>query len=430
MELNKHEPPLVISAKSRFLFFNICLLTLLILLINLSFKIILLHGLVFTVNSLLCPAIAGIYLLVLRQCTVKEQVHILNLSLMSLYLFCIGVYVLVNLPAAEYMNGNLVYQIIFEDIPKKFFATTLAFALSFYVPHWLFCRKQNEHKPSSQHSVLLALLGGLGFFVIDFFLLFSSSYVQNSQHIFIDSLLIASFLLVLISVSYLTVMLWQRQRALQQFIINQQLPPFPTYHYLVCFAVTVMLICLACEYRILALGQNNVLTASCIFFPITMMISTIIGELWGYQASIKLTIILIAAQLVFDTVLMAIVAFPSPSYFNLNPFYNYIMPRRLPAASLALLICFFGNGLLLHYLHTKWQMQRVYRILIANIGANSLLCLVDYSLLFGGIYPCEQIISLAVNVWHYKLMTTVVFLPLVLKLCNDLQKQPHAELMV
>lgn len=38
---------------------------------------------------------------------------------MTVYVFCIGVFVLVNLPAAEYMHNNPVYQIIFEDIPKN-----------------------------------------------------------------------------------------------------------------------------------------------------------------------------------------------------------------------------------------------------------------------------------------------------------------------
>lgn len=200
---------------------------------------------------------------------------------------------------------------------------------------------------------------------------------------------------------------------------------------MLCGAITVLLVCLACEYRILAVGQNKVLTASCIFFPITLTVSTIIGELWGYRASLKFTLILITAQLVFDTFVIAIVAFPSPPYFNLNPFYNYIMPRRLLAASLALLICFLGNVLLLHYLQqAKWQLGRAYRILIANFCANSLLCLVDYGLLFAGIYPYEQIISLALNVWYYKLLTSIVFLPLVLKLCNDLEKQPYPAAMV
>lgn len=124
-----------------FLFLSVGLITSLILLINVSFKIVLIEGLMFSVTCLICPLIAGLYLSVLRNCTIKEQRHLLNISLLTLYVFCIGVYILINLPAAEYMHNNPVYQIIFEDIPKKFFATTIAFALSFYLPHLMFYPK-------------------------------------------------------------------------------------------------------------------------------------------------------------------------------------------------------------------------------------------------------------------------------------------------
>lgn len=163
---------------SGFLALMVSMITCLILLINVSFKIILLQNLVFASSSLLCPLMAGLYLLVLRTCTFQEQRHILNSSLITLYLFCIGVYILVNLPASEYMHDNPVYQIIFDDIPKKFFATTIAFSLSFYVPHLLFCSKKRASFLTPRYCVSLALPGGLCFFGLDFYLLFSAPHAQ------------------------------------------------------------------------------------------------------------------------------------------------------------------------------------------------------------------------------------------------------------
>ena len=181
--------------------------------------------------------------------------------------------------------------------------------------------------------------------------------------------------------------------------------------------------CIVCEYRIVAFSKEGILAASCIFFPITMIISTLIGELWGYKANLKLTFVLMGAQFVFDALLMGLVALPSPSSFNLNFYYSYIMPRRLPAASLSLFVCFISNTILLHYMkQSKWRLHRFVRIIIANICANTLLCLVDYSLLFGGIYPYEQIINLAVNVWQYKLLMALFSLILVLQLCKHLER--------
>lgn len=108
------------SQRSRcFLFLTLSVITSLILLINVSFKIIAIQGLMFSVIGLIGPLVTGLYLLALRNCTIKEQRHLLNISLITLYVFCIGVYVLINLPPAEYMHNNSVYQIIFEDLPKN-----------------------------------------------------------------------------------------------------------------------------------------------------------------------------------------------------------------------------------------------------------------------------------------------------------------------
>lgn len=408
---------------SRFLFLAVGMITCLILLINVSFKIIILQGLIFAISSLLCPLVAGLYLLVLRNCSFKEQRHLLNISLMTLYLFCIGIYVLIHLPASEYMQDNPVYQIIFEDIPKKFFATTIAFSLSFYLPHILFCTKSSTILSSPRQCMLLAVLGGLSFFCLDFFLLFSDPHAHSFKQIFFDSLLVASLLLLVIGSSYLSCLLPGQRNKNQELKYIKEEAGFPLYHHLVCFAVAVMLMSIACEYRIVAFSKDNLLAASSIFFPATIIISTLIGEIWGYRPNLKLALVLIGAQLIFDTFLMGIVALPSPPFFNLNPFYNYIVPRRLPAASLSLFVTFISNAMLLHYLnHPKWKLPQYFRILIANICANSLLCLVDYSLLFGGIYPYEQIINLLINVWQYKLLMTFISLPLVVWLCKNLPK--------
>jgi len=409
-------------SSSSFLFLTVSMVTSLILLINVSFKIILFQGLVFSASSLLCPLMAGLYLFALKNCTFAEQRHLLNISLMTLYLFCIGVYVLVNLPAAEYMHDNPVYQIIFEDIPKKFFATTIAFVLSFYLPHLLFCNKTHNVLSSPKQCVILALLGGWAFFALDLYLLFSGPHARSFKPIFIDSWMVSSLILLLIGVGFLIFLLHEKHHHPKEITLRQDAWAFPMYQYLVCFAVGVLLMCLACEYRIVSLTKGSMLAASCIFFPITMVISTLISELWGYKASVKLACVLIVAQFVFDALLMGLVAFPSPPFFNLNPFYNYILPRRLLAASLTVLLTFISNAILLHYLkHSEWKLLRVFRIIIANILASSLLCLVDYSVLFLGIYPYEQVMDLAVNVWLYKLLMTLISLPIILSLCKFME---------
>jgi uncharacterized PurR-regulated membrane protein YhhQ (DUF165 family) len=409
--------PLSAQQSPGFLVLTIGLIICLTLLINVPSKIILLHGMMFSMHSILCPIIALLYLIVLRTSTLQEQRHFLNIALMTLYIFCIGVYLLINLPAAKYMHNNPVYQIIFDEIPKKFFAVTLAFALSFYLPHLLFCNK--AHSLAPKQCMFLALLGGFSFFFLSFFLVFSGNYMYQLKQLVFDSMLIASLLLLLDGVFYWAFLLkyWHARSR-----VVREKECVPLCYYLICLAIVVMLTCSACEYRIITFGEDGVLAASALFFPITLAISTLAGELWGYRTNLKLSLALMVTQVLFDTLLMGIVALPSPEFSSLNPLYNYLMLRRLPATFLTLFATFLSNAMLLHYLKQR-KVPRSLRILIANICANSLLCLIDYSLLFGGIYPYDQIISLVANVWQYKLVMSLLLLPLLLKICFVLEQK-------
>lgn len=211
---------------------------------------------------------------------------------------------------------------------------------------------------------------------------------------------------------------WPFKKAVPSYLLH------PLYHYLVGFAVTIMLICLACEYRLVSFSNEWTMAASGLLFPLTFLVSNLIGELYGYKANLYFTVVLMLTELAFDLLLMGAVALPSPEFFNLNPFYSFIIPRRIPAATLALFVTFISNALCLEHLKkTELGQSRGWRILIANVVATSLLCLVNYSLLFGGIYPYEQILNLTVNAWIYKLAATVFGLPVVLWLYNLLCKQ-------
>lgn len=411
-----------------FLILSISLIVCLVLLINVSYKIVETQGELFSVNALLCPVIAALYLLVLKTCSISEQRQVLNLCLMALYGFPIGVFFLINLPiATEYMHNSPAYHIVFEAIPKKFFATTLSFFLSLYFPHWCYRVRESVAPLTTLQAQWLAIGGGLGFFVIDFWLLFKDLSIPHVQPTFLFSLAIITGFLTVIGVfdsAYNWCFGISSNQAKEK---GQKNGPILYYQCMVCIAVVVMLICLVCEYRLVAFSNGWTLVASGMFFPIVLMISTLIGELYGYQANMRFTMALICTQLLFDGLLMGLVALPSPAYFNINPFYNYIMPRRLPAASLALLVTFVTNSFLLEYLkRIGLAEQRITRIVIANVCATSILCLVNYSLLFGGIYAYEEVIHLSLNAWVAKTALMLVGLPLTLLFFNAFEKKNGA----
>ncbi|WP_165482688.1 VUT family protein [Legionella gresilensis] len=411
----------------RFMSLTLAIVICLILLINVSFKIIVIHGLFFTANSILCSLIAGLYLLVLKNYSLMQQRQVLNQSLLALYLFSIGVYLLLNLPSIGNIRNTIAYQIVFEEIPRKFFSSTIAFGISFYLPHLLISSRYPHIFNSPRKCMLLALLGGYAFFSIDFLLLFSEPYTKNFGLIYMDSLLITASILLLIGISFLTYLLTlhnSKNFTKPDYFFNHY------YHYLTGLAVIVLLICFACEYRLISFGDHWIIAANGILFPFTMLISSLVGELFGYRANLYLIFIMILAELVFDLLFLSTILLPSPDFFNLNPYYSFIMPKRIPLVTLAILIAFSSNAFLLEKFNkNNYITSRFIRILTASILANTLLCIINYTILLAGIYPYEELFNLSLSGWIYKFIVTVLSLPFVIYLYNKLQKKQKLKVL-
>lgn len=414
--------PTMVQSRN-YLLLTVAMITSLVLLINASFKIIVINGFLFTASSILCPLIAGLYLLVLHECNPAQQRRALYQSILALYLFSIGIFILVNLPAVENIKANIAYEIMFKEIPRKFFSSTLAFGLGFYLPFLCLRGKMTEEKYSPKKCLLLALLGGFFFFSIDFLLLFADPNAKNFLHIYLDSLMVSTGFLVLTGLGYSLCLL--RTKPSKPVVVKKISPCYSNhaYQYLVGFSVIILLICLSCEYRLISFANGWVFVASSVLFPFCFVVSNVVGELYGYKANLNKVGILLLFEVIFNVILLLIMVLPSPEFFDMNPYYSCITPRRIPAATLALVLALGSNAYLLEKLkNTVYGKHQVLRIFIANIISNSLLCLVNYTILFAGIYPYELIVNLAMNSWLYKLVATVVTLPLVLWLLNSLRR--------
>lgn len=400
------------------MFLMAALITCLSLLITISFKIISIDGFQFTASSILCSVVAGLYLRILRECSPEEQRQVLNQALLALYLFSIGVYILVNLPALENLRANMAYEVFYEDIPRKFFSATLSFALSFYLPFICVRKKIDTIRTDEKQILLLVLSSGLLFFTLNFILLFSDPMPPNFLQLFFNSLAIAIALLLGIGLGFgLFFSLLPKPEVRSQVEKSTLSYHRSLYHYLVAFSVTINLICLACEYRLISLGSTWILVASGILFPLNFMANNLVGELYGYKANLRIIGILLFSELVFNAILTMVMLLPSPDFFDLNLFYYEISPRGIPAASLALICAMGGNAFLLEkFKNTPLGAHRWLRIITANVISNSVLCFVNYSILFVGIYSYEQIIRLALTSWIYKFIITLLSLPLVLRL--------------
>lgn len=409
---------------------TVSMITCLTLIINVSFKLVMLGPYIFTANSIICTLFAGLYLLVIKNCTLDQQRRILNQCLITLYLYSMGIYLLVNLPAAEHMQIHIDYQIVFEEIPRKFFSSTVAFILSFYIPHlYCFTKKTKENKSKSGNTLMRALGGGFLFFSLNFLLLFFDPMVKNFGILYLTSWFVSLLTLFTIALGYFVYLTIDWPKKTKNWKFSRKVDHLTShsgaiYYSLASFSVVILLISLACEYRLVMLMDQWMVSASSILSPLILLVACLVSELYGSKACVRLLAILIISELAFDFTLMATVTMPSPNFLDLNPFFWAVMPRRIPGTTLTLVIAFLTNIIALEKLKTTvYGMSTALRFALANIIANSALCIVNYLILFMGVYPYDQVLHLVITSWVYRFCFVLVCLPFFLLLNNSFKNR-------
>lgn len=394
---------------------SVAMIGALALLLAMSFKLLVWGALVLSAGALLCPLITVLYLLMLNTCSPAGQQRILNQSLMTLYLFSIGMYVLLNVPMANDGQSIPAYQIVFDDLPRKFFASTLAFALGFYLPHaFCFLKRQSVlHDPRKR--LILALVGGLVFFSVDFALLFSSPMMAGFVWIYCDSMLLVLALLFLAGVLHL-------------LYVNHGMPktlPVAESHgaYSNQVAVTLLagLLCLACEYRLLWLASGWLMSAGVLFFPLVLFSNALLCERYGARACMRQIVALTLVAWAFIALFIGLLLLPAPDSFDINAFYSLTVSRRVLAVGLTALLLVIQTGVL-RFLKTRMRSFTL-RMATANALAVPLFCLWHSLALFAGVYPVDMLQTLALGALGYLMAGSVLALPLLLWIGNNRQDQ-------
>jgi uncharacterized PurR-regulated membrane protein YhhQ (DUF165 family) len=379
--------------------------------INVSFKIIHIHGMTFSALSLLTPLISCLFLIIMTHYKRQTQKQMLNLSLFSLYFYCICVFLILSLPTPSHWLGEQAYEIVFEEMPKKFFAITLSYIIGLYLPYY-FITNSNRHF-GVKEKIFLSILSNEILFLLSFFLLFYDEHNAVFYAVLIDSLLISNTLML--SFGLITLCHAQFKKTIK---IRPLSPPRTVYNYLACCAIILIQISLSTAFKLVAIG-NIAFVASGMIFPFILIVSSIVGENYGYRANLKLLACLILSQLLFDLTILAVTNLPSPAFLNLDKFFSLVFanikPRQLIAAFLALFCAFMVNASLISFLKHVVKKSLLFRLIIANITSQACLCLINYSLLFVGIYSSETLFYLIWTNLIYNMLFTLVSLPLVIK---------------
>ncbi|MCC5791414.1 MAG: VUT family protein [Legionellaceae bacterium] len=384
--------------------------TVLAFLISFSSIIVEVKGLALSISSLFVPLISGLYLIIARNYSHRLQVHYLNIGLLCLYLFPLSVYLLISLPGTSLLRTHNIYQILFNNLPHKFFATTLAYLMSFYVP-LLVMKYVEPYWPLLQQSAIRALGGGLCFFVLQSVLL--SPELSHSQHSVIPSLGLVILLLLGLSGA---------SRRLP-YHNQQQHSVLPDY--LANSSLIILLACIACEYRLMRFDEHYLLTASGILFPFALLFFNVFSECYRRKDTAILILFIVSAPLLFDSLSLMLMASSESRYAVLEGWYQLFMPRRMAAETLALLLALLANlafsNLTQPLLSARLGSVRLY---FANTLSNTVLCISNYFLLYGGIFAYDEIWGLVINNWCYKMLLCLLLLPLTCLIIRYLK--PHS----
>ena len=365
-----------------------------------SFSSIQLHVYSFNVyaNTLLCFLITLLYLRVAKTCSYRLQWHFLNMGLMTLYLFSVIVYILINLPVADMIRDDGVYQSIFDNLPQKFFAATVSYLVGFFVP--LLLREPFIRiVPVFRFPFVRILSGGMVFLLLQNWLLLPELFLSSEQ--LFEAIL--PFILIAI------LLICRKAYCIPEADYEKELMLWPNY--LNIIALIILLASMVCEYRIATVNELLLLTASGLFFPVVLMICNIFTEGYGIRVSLQLIAFLAAAPLLFDLFSLWMVLHTKSFSKALNTWYQLIIPRRIFAEALALLLAFSVNVLILTGLKIlSNQRFLALRLYAANAVANTVLCVINYSLLYGSIYASDQLWNLVINNWIYKMLAGLILL--------------------
>ncbi|QBS12428.1 VUT family protein [Legionella geestiana] len=385
------------------------LITILSLLLVTSFKCVQVHGAIFTASSLLTPVLTWLYWRVLVSFTPETQRHVLNVSLMGLYLFSIGLYVVLNLPAAEALRDPLAHQIVFEDVPRQFFATTVAFGLGCYLPGLFLTRLQALEGVRPEVKLLSALIGGAAFFALNFISLFSELHEALSAALFPISAAVVGVLLLV--GGFCTRQCLRRTRYSPRRLTPRAIPRL----YLEGFAASLLLVCFIGEYRLVAFGAGGIMPASIVLLPFILFATNLIHERWGESANRHMVFYLVAVIVWFGSAVLMLIAMPSPMHDTADSLYITVMPRRIPVSIVAFGILFYVNARLLAVLRRLPRFGQPWsRILLANALAALFAGVVNHYLLTPAIFSDAQMHQLSRDSLTYLML---MGLPCLLVLC-------------
>lgn len=172
--------------------------------------------------------------------------------------------------------------------------------------------------------------------------------------------------------------------------------------------------------------QGYFLPVAVIIFPLGYVLSDIITEVYGFLAMRRVIWTGFLCNLLAVLIFWIGQQIPAAPFFAGQESYAAILgatPRILGASFIAYLIGEFTNSMVLARLKVRMKGKLLWvRTIVSTILGEGLDSVIFITLAFSGIFPREQIVTLILTQWTFKVLVEVIVTPLTYAVVRYLKK--------
>jgi len=197
------------------------------------------------------------------------------------------------------------------------------------------------------------------------------------------------------------------------------------YGLFVGLTITIMLICDTLAFKVIKL-RGIEFAASGLIYSFSFLLSSITTEVYGFNLAGRIIWIQLLCHVIFILTVTLAVYLPSPDHSNISILYFALYGNLwhvLLGSCIAIPSAYFINDIIISKLKIyMYGRLFILRFFVSNVIGNAILVCISYPVNFYSQYSLTHIAVIGFNTWIYKLIASMVLLPIGIILTKKIKK--------
>jgi queuosine precursor transporter len=206
-------------------------------------------------------------------------------------------------------------------------------------------------------------------------------------------------------------------------------PHFKYDAFFMALSVTIMVTCDVLVYKTLDFNGFKI-TFSGILFSFYFLLSTIQTEVYGYRQGVRTVWIMVLCQSLF-VMLIFIASQTQPNNNHISMNFHALFGefwRVMVGTWTSVPISYFINGFVISSLKKVFLGKFFFiRYIIASMTTQAALLLSAYPISLSSKYSVDELVTIVATTWTYKVIMSVLLLPVGIILANKVKKWESAD---